>query len=365
MSEKMQNILIVDDDPLVCGLIRREMDSRGLGCSITTDPSEAIRILESHSIRVLVTDICMPTMSGLEILTYIQRNGIDCKTIIITGTPHVEYLAKSISLGAHDFMPKPCDFNILAESIRRAMGQDSSEESLPIRAAKAIQKQTLVKEVSLEAALALARAVEAKDLYTQRHAEQVTYLSVNIAKEAGFDTELIESIRLAAMLHDIGKIGIPDRILLKPGKLTEEEFELIKTHPVVGAEILERISVFSDLAQFVRHHHENWNGTGYPDSLEGERLPLGARVIRIADSIDAMFSARSYKIPYTLEKVEEELQLGSGKMFDPQLCEIAIQWCQSNPQCHDVSSLLSMEAASARGIIEQTLGSTNTLTAGN
>ncbi len=357
VANEWENILIVDDDPLVCGLIRREMGRRGLGCSMTTKPVEAIEILDSHSIRVLITDICMPGMSGLDLLAHVKRNGIDCKTIVITGMPRVDYLAESISLGAHDFMPKPCDFDMLAESIRRALGESNSIESLSIRAARAIQEQTQVHEVSLEAALALARAVEAKDIYTQRHAEQVTYLSVCIAEQAGLGTELIESIRLAAMLHDIGKIGIPDRILLKPAKLTEDEFELIKTHPVVGAEILERISVFSDLAQFVRHHHENWNGTGYPDSLKGEQLPLGARVLRLADSIDAMFAARSYKTPYTLEKVEEELHLGSGKLFDPELCGIAIQWCKSNPQCSDVNSLLREEAVSRRGHFKEILES--------
>ncbi len=322
-------------------------------------------MLDSSQVRVLVTDICMPEITGLDILAHIKRNGIDCKTIIITGAPNVDYLAESISLGAHDFMPKPCDFDVLAESIRQAKGQGNSDQSLQIRAARAIQRQTQVEEVSLEAALALARAVEAKDIYTQRHAEQVTYLSVCIAEMAGLETELIESIRLAAMLHDIGKIGIPDRILLKPDRLTEEEFELIKTHPVVGAEILERISVFSDLAQFVRHHHENWNGTGYPDSLKGERLPLGARVIRLADSIDAMFAARSYKVPYTLEKVEEELHLGRGKLFDPDLCEIAIQWCRSNPQCSDVNSLLRGEATSERGFFKELLESENKIKAGH
>jgi putative nucleotidyltransferase with HDIG domain len=184
----------------------------------------------------------------------------------------------------------------------------------------------------MDSVLALVRAVEAKDAYTRRHSEQVAHYAHSLAKALNLSAPLIERIRIAALLHDIGKIGIPDYILTKPGPLTSEEFEYIRRHPDLGAEILGTIGVFKTESMFVRHHHERWDGCGYPDGLTGEETPLGARIIQISDCIDAMLMARTYKKSYTVEKMLGELVRCAGSQFDPKIAAAAVAWCQSHTE---------------------------------
>ncbi len=183
----------------------------------------------------------------------------------------------------------------------------------------------------LESVRALVSAVEAKDPYTRMHSDHVTYYAEHLARQANLPGDLMEAIRVAALVHDVGKIGIPDTILTKPGRLTEEEFQLIREHPRMGAEILSKISLLDDESRLVLHHHENWDGSGYPDGLAGEAIPLGARVIQLADCIDAMLMRRTYKEPFPLSRVLDELERGKGKQFDPTLAEVAIEWLQAHP----------------------------------
>ena len=178
---------------------------------------------------------------------------------------------------------------------------------------------------------ALVRAVEAKDFYTCRHSEQVAHYAVHLAQRLGLESKAVESIRIAALLHDVGKIGVPDHILVKPGPLTEEEFAIVRRHPGMGAEILSHIAMLDQEAVLVRHHHERWDGGGYPEGLCGDQTPLGARLIQIADCIDAMLMERTYKKCYSPAKMIDELIRCAGKQFDPVLAGEAVQWCRDNP----------------------------------
>ncbi|MFP4054942.1 MAG: HD-GYP domain-containing protein [Phycisphaerae bacterium] len=177
---------------------------------------------------------------------------------------------------------------------------------------------------------ALVKAVEAKDPCTCRHSEHVAHYAVALWDHLAFDPARRESIRTASLLHDIGKIGIADRILTKPGRLTDKEFVHIRRHPAIGSEILENIAMFSAEARLIRHHHERWDGLGYPDGLRGEQIPLGARIIAIADALDAMLMRRSYKDPFSIPRAIEELQAGAGTQFDPHLAEVAVLWVRAN-----------------------------------
>jgi diguanylate cyclase (GGDEF)-like protein len=183
----------------------------------------------------------------------------------------------------------------------------------------------------LEGVGALVSAVEAKDPYTRRHSEQVAYYAEQFGRALALPGDVIETIRVAAMMHDVGKIGIPDTVLTKPGKLTDEEFALIRDHPRMGANIVLKISMLRAEGRLIRHHHEQWDGSGYPDKLAGEQIPLGARVIQLADCIDAMLMRRVYKEPFPISRVLEELQKGRGTQFDPALADVAGKWIQDNP----------------------------------
>jgi putative nucleotidyltransferase with HDIG domain len=188
------------------------------------------------------------------------------------------------------------------------------------------------RQASLDSVTALVRAVEAKDPYTRRHSEQVAHYTVHFARAMNLPHEIVESARVAALLHDIGKIGVPDRILTKTGPLTDNEFEQIRRHPALGSDILSSITVFGREAQLVRHHHERWDGKGYPDGLVGEESPLASRIIQVSDSIDAMLMERTYKAGCPVQQMLGELIRCAGKQFDPRIAALALQWCSANPR---------------------------------
>lgn len=184
------------------------------------------------------------------------------------------------------------------------------------------------RQILLESAGALVQTVEAKDPYTRQHSEHVAFYAGALARQVGLTGEALESIGIAALLHDIGKIAVPDSVLTKQGKLSRRDFELIRQHPDVGAAILENISLLKTEARLVRFHHENWDGSGYPTGLAGEAIPPGSRIINLADSIDAMLMQRTYKQAYTIDQMLEELARCAGAQFDPELAPAAAKWCR-------------------------------------
>ncbi|MFC1704304.1 HD-GYP domain-containing protein [Candidatus Omnitrophota bacterium] len=184
-----------------------------------------------------------------------------------------------------------------------------------------ILAQTTLKEAQIDIIMSLGLSQEAKDYYTQGHSKRVTKYAVDIARELGLDKEEIDVIQRAGKLHDIGKIGISDGILLSKEKLTDEEYIIIKSHPLKSASILDPLKFLDREKQIIRHHHERFDGAGYPDGLAGEKIPLGARIIALADSFDAMKSERPYKEPFTKEDIIAEVKKNSGAQFDPKVVE--------------------------------------------
>lgn len=188
-----------------------------------------------------------------------------------------------------------------------------------------------LKQTYLESTRALIAAVEAKDPHTEAHSLTVTLYAEGIARRLNLDGQTLPIIRTAALLHDIGKIGVPDHILTKPGRLTDAEWQIIKRHPLMAVQILEHASFLRAELPIILYHHERWDGRGYPEGLAGPRIPIGARILNVADAMDAMFSCRAYKDGYSLDRVIEELERGKGSQFDPQVAEAAIAWLLGNP----------------------------------
>jgi putative nucleotidyltransferase with HDIG domain len=325
------NVLIVDDEPQVCQLIQEELAEYGFSCQIVTEPLQARSLLNTQQFGLLIADIAMPRVGGLDLLAYVKQHLPACKVILITGVSTREYMAQAILLGAYDYIEKPFKTGELAEIVSRALSDEAATASLPARAAEAMEYATHAKQASLESIRALARAVEAKDPHTRRHSEQVTHYAVNLARELGLPEAEVECIRVASLLHDVGKIGVPDNILTKPGPLTDQEFEFIRRHPALGADILANITVFGQEAHLVRYHHERWDGKGYPEGLAGEKVPLGSRIIQVADCMDAMLMDRVYKRGYPVERMLAELERCAGTQFDPRLAAVAAQWCRTSP----------------------------------
>lgn len=285
---------------------------------------------DSGPFDLLILDIQMLGLGGLELLAHAREHSPECKVIMVTGHSKREHLSQALLLGAYDYIEKPFKRGELVEAATRALGDQAYGSPLCDRAAAAIELSSQGKRISLESVWALVRAVEAKDPYTRRHSEQVAHYAGNIAAAIGLSGPALESTRVVSLLHDIGKIGVPDYILTKPGPFTAEEFQSISRHPALGSDILASITLFSAEARLVRSHHERWDGKGYPDGLKGEESPLISRIIQVADCIDAMLMERTYKKGLPVETMMGELVHCAGTQFDPMIAATALAWCQSH-----------------------------------
>ena len=331
MGADQTRILVVDYEPQLCSPISTRLESCGLDCQTSSDPQHAKEILAGQRFDVLIADIAMPQVNGLELLVHARQHAPGCKVILITGRSNREILAQALMLGAYEYLEKPFSMDDLVAAVARAARDESDIPELPLRAADALRLGSPARHASLDSVWALIRTVEAKDPFTREHSEHVTQYAVALGIALDLPADAVEPLRVAALLHDVGKIGVPDRILAKPGKLTDEEFEYIRRHPALGADILAKITVFGREAEIVRHHHERWDGKGYPDRLAGEESPLASRIIMVADSVDAMLMARSYKDSYPVEKMLDELRRCAGAQFDPQIAAAAVDWCDAHP----------------------------------
>jgi len=336
MGDRIPQVLVVEDEPGICQLIRDALAPYGVQCQAVHTGHEARRRLLEGDIDVAVLDLALPDVSGLDLLELVFQHKLSTRVICISGVGGDEASALACRAGAWEFVRKPFDATELAKTIARAAGrsvpaQPRGQIDSPAVAGAPAGIASRSRQMLLEFAGALVRAVEAKDAYTRRHSEHVAFYAENLARYAGLPRAFQDAIRMAALLHDIGKIAVPDSILTKPTRLTEEEFAFIRQHPNTGADILENISLMSVEARFVRQHHENWDGSGYPEGLAGERISIGGRILNIADSIDAMLMHRTYKESYPVERMLSELRRCAGSQFDPTLARLAIQWCQQNP----------------------------------
>ncbi|MDD4890308.1 MAG: response regulator [Phycisphaerae bacterium] len=350
MELRRKAVLIVDDEPGIGALVRETLTRRGLACWVATGPSGAKALLESQSFDVLITDIRMPGGGGMELLMYARKRIPDCKVILITGNSERDYISQALQLGAYDYIEKPFDAEQLADVVARAINGEPDDSALPGRAAEAMELASQAKDALLNCVRALVLAVEAKDPHTRRHSEQVAHYAVNLAESLSVPRAMVEHIRVAALLHDIGKIAVPDHILAKPGKLTVEEFEYVRRHPAIGAQILGAISFLKNEALLVKHHHERWDGDGYPDCLTGEETPFASRIICVADCIDAMLMARVYKGGYSVDKMLGELNRNAGTQFDPKIALAAVAWCRANSDRLILSSSQPVRDDIARGL---------------
>lgn len=325
------HVLIVDNEPSVCSLIEGELSEHGFRCSTTSDPRRAKALLAGQAFDVLIADIAMPHLGGIELLAEVRDRRPQCKVVLMTGVSNRHWVSQALLLGAYDYIEKPFQSSQLLKVVGGAAGGRADRPVLHERAAAALEHSARVRQLALDSVRALVQAVEAKDPHTRRHSEQVAHYAVHLAHALGLSDPAIESLRVAGLLHDIGKIGVPDHILTKPGPLTEEELAYIRRHPALGADILANITLFGAEAQLVRHHHERWDGQGYPDGLTGEESPLPSRILQVADSIDAMLMERVYKSGYSVDRMIGELIRCAGTQFDPRIAAAAVQWCRVNP----------------------------------
>jgi response regulator RpfG family c-di-GMP phosphodiesterase len=328
---KSTQILLVDDEPRLYAALCDELSRLGVDCCMAAGLQQADHVLDNRQVDVLLVDFRRRATSDLDVLTFAVRHAPTCGIVLATGHTSPEYLAKVVALGAYHYVESPFDPRMLSSLVLRVVGTGTVTRERPGPALAMLEHAAQAPPGSVESVRALVRAVEAKDPFTRRHSEQVAHYAVHMAMFLNMPAMIIEHIRLASLLHDIGKIGVPDCILTKPSGLTDDEFEFVRRHPALGAEIVADITSLREESLLVRHHHERWDGTGYPDGLTGEETPLASRIMCVADCMDAMLMARTYKMGYPVEKMLGELERGAATQFDPRIAAAAVEWCRANP----------------------------------
>ncbi len=309
----MTKILVIDDDAVVRDVIGEMLLLAGYEVVPAATAADALELFMDDEIRLVVSDIVMPEQSGLELLDAMRLHRPSLPIVLVTGENTRDNLSEALTRGADGLVAKPFSSAELQEAVEKALDRAGRSE-------RDLRERLLTPTLTS----ALANAIEAREEGMRGHCERLTVLAMRLGLSLGIGEEEIETIRLGALLHDIGKIGIPDRILLKPGSLTPEETDLMRTHTIIGDNLLEPIDLLAVVRPIVRSHHERWDGDGYPDGVAGEEIPLGARIMAVADSVEAMSAKRVYREPLCEPEIVRELERGRGTQWDPTLVDLVL-----------------------------------------
>ena len=318
------SVVVVDDEIMSLKMARRVFDRAGIDGRYFCSGSEALAWLDGENVPdMILSDVHMPDIDGFDILNRLKAEPAyrNVPLVFLTGDEDVRTETEGLHAGAADFIRKPFAAEVLLKRVRNIIELNRLHE----RMADEIRAKTeKLSHAYLQIVQALAASVDAKDRYTHGHSSRVAKYAREIAMRAGFSDREQDGIYMMGLLHDVGKIGIPDAIINKTSRLTDEEFGQIKTHPAVGAEILAKITDLPELKTGARWHHERYDGRGYPDGLAGEAIPEVARIIAVADTYDAMTSNRSYRGQLPQAQVRAEIERCRGSQFDPRFADIML-----------------------------------------
>jgi putative two-component system response regulator len=321
--EPRRGILIVDDEEPLRRLVSRQIARDGYRCALAASGEEAWEMLQREEYSLVVLDIRMPGISGMELLEKIRRTRPDTAVIMVTGVADRPTAIAALHLGAYGYIIKPFEANELAINVANALERRrlvmSSQDREQELEQKVSERTAEVRATQEEITLRLVAAAEHRDDETGAHVKRIGMYCSSIMAQLGWRGRMLEDIRLAAPMHDIGKIGVSDVVLRKPGKLTPEEFESIKKHTLIGADILAGATspLLCMAAEIALSHHEKWDGGGYPRSLSGQAIPLAACVVAVADVYDAMTHDRIYRPAISEAQTLKVMRTGRGRHFAP------------------------------------------------
>jgi putative nucleotidyltransferase with HDIG domain len=343
------SVLFVDDEVNILKAIQRLLRHGSWNVLTASRPREALEIIEREPVQVVVSDQRMPEMSGVDFLAQVRERHPDLVRMMLTGYTEMTIAVEAINRGEiYRLITKPWNDDELKATLRQAfdhydlkreikrLNQVTREQNFKLqdmnrnleakvreRTKQLAEKHRELRTGYVQTIRALAEAVDAKDAYTRGHSERVGVYASRIARELDLKKEMIERVYIAGLLHDVGKIGVPDHIITKPDRLTPEEYREIQKHPEIGARILEPVEFLRNVVPCVRHHHEWYDGcdAGYPDRLRGDQIPLPSRVILVADTVEAMTSDRPYRKALPIETVVNELNKYAGSQFDPKVVQ--------------------------------------------
>ena len=323
--EQPRNILIVDDDWQVREVLQEIFLSAGYTCHVAGDGKEGLEVFRATRPPLTVTDLKMPVMDGMTLLRAIKHADDDAAVIVLTGAADVKTAIDSLKLGAHDFIMKPVNVDELLIAADRALERRNlliEHREYQVRLEQRVEEATRSLEHAYTQTLeALGAALDSRDVGTESHSRRVHGYSLSLAREHGVPQTEMADLAHGVLLHDIGKIGIPDAILLKPGKLTAGEWQVMRTHPEIGKRLIEKIPFLHGAIPVVWCHHEKWDGTGYPRGLKADEIPLHARIFSVVDAFDAMTFDRPYSRAIPFEDAIAEIKRCAGGHFDPRVVE--------------------------------------------
>ena len=342
MSQRLPRILIVDDDSSVRDLLMEGLADGSCTCAAAADGTAALAALDRDGFDLVITDVDMPGMDGLELLTEVRRIAPETEVIMLTGVVDVEVAIRAMRAGACDYLTKPFNLAEMRITVERALEkqrllrenrdyQRDLESKVEARTVELRRKNREIEELfgrlqgSYQATLeALATALDTRDSETLGHSRRVASYTVAVARRLGVHEPDLTDIYRGALLHDVGKIGVPDAILRKPARLTDDEWTEMRKHPEAGYRILEGVPFLEAARQIVLSHQERYDGRGYPRGLKGKEIPLGARIFSVVDTLDAMTSDRPYRRAVPFDAARAELLRHSGTQFDPEVVKTVV-----------------------------------------
>ena len=324
-------ILIVDDEVEITEILA-DLLSEDYECSKADSAEDALARLQEGEFHLVISDITMPGMSGLDMIPHIKELSPDTVVVMISGMQTVESAIGALRLGAFDYLMKPFDLRQVEAVVKRALEhhdlvvakqryENHLEELVEQRTAELDRALNSLEGAYRSTLKALTAALETRDSETHGHSERVVTYSLRLGREYGLSSDEMKSLEFGSLLHDIGKIGVPDSILRKPAKLTEEEWVRMREHPMHGQQILRGIEFLQGASRVVAQHHEKWDGTGYPLGLRSEEIDICARIFAVADAFDAITSDRVYRRGKPYEAAAQELDDWAGRQFDPKVVE--------------------------------------------
>ena len=322
-DNKNYKIIAVDDEEGIIDSLSIFLNRSGYNFTGVTDPQEAIEKVKSEHFDLMILDFIMTPFHGDQVVEEIRKFNKELYILLLTGhkdlAPPLETIKRLDIQGYCEKSDKFDQLLLLIESGIKSISQMQEIKKINTELKDTYEK---LEKSYLESIATLRYTVEAKDSYTRGHSDRVSEYSVLIGKKLGLSDLQLRTLQIGGLFHDIGKIGVPDSILLKESKLTDDEYSEIKNHPSIGAHILSNATIFKDIIPIVKHHHERYDGKGYPNMLKGNEIPYLARITAIADSFDAMTSKRSYRDSLPIETVIDEFRKNKGTQFDPELTDI-------------------------------------------
>jgi putative nucleotidyltransferase with HDIG domain len=326
-KDPTRRIIVVDDEVAIRVALSKFLTRRGFLVESASSGAEALELLHNGHFALMISDLRMPGMDGQQLVSAALGVDPDLAIIMLTGTNDAVTANEVLAMGASDYLVKPIDLERLSASVDKALykrrlrvEQRTVErlirETVIRRTAELEKEKAALRKLTVSIAETLINAMEAKDLYLRGHSQRVADLAASLAQEMGLDEDTVERVRLAGRLHDVGKIGIREPVLNKPGPLSTEEFDHVKDHVRIGMEILAPLQHLGPVLGFIEHHHERIDGLGYPHGLSGEAISMGGRILSIADAFDALTSRRAYREPLSPKETLFTMMAEADKRFD-------------------------------------------------